>query len=574
MNTNYKDEEGCFVYRMLKSVAVRSALNVGDECKTKLSFNCGDLVSVNLIRQSRVTGSNNGPFLRLSDCSGWLFERKYGEKMMERLTVTEGLWAMYADNKNTGTALRRHPFDNSPKMEPSTAYLPMQKIYCDRRVVHPNSGVVSYRVQGTGGWVFDKRISANKESFMLLPEKSVKKGLFIYEVLSALAIRSRPSTSDGAKTSVIVNENELISCNAIRESPYNSGNGPFVRLTDGSGWLFKHKENCSDVFLKQVSIEEGSWMFKVLNSPSGIALRRQPIDNKMHYDKTFKPEEIVTCDKKVKASTGVNFYRVKGTDGWVFDKRGDSPMLQLVQHKRNPDISSSSWDVNYIRGIAAASSLKEVMFNPESRVISFKGEESEARINIYYTTRTVGTAMDHPSRGKTQLFRRNCSDEELVAIMKDPRTHTGRGYYTKNRYIGESIEHTKFGPALFIEGEEELRNGVLQVDEQILQLQRRRSTMQNSLKLYDNKRMKVEEEVESKRLQRKKEELAREQAREEKRRIREDLTCSVCGRVFQNRHARNQHYNDVHVIRCHVCYREFNSEHSLYQHCDAVGHYW
>jgi hypothetical protein len=38
---------------------------------------------------------------------------------------------------------------------------------------------------------------------------------------------------------------------------------------------------------------------------------------------------------------------------------------------------------------------------------------------------TVGTALDHPVKGKTQLFRRNQSLEDLAQIFANPRLHTG-----------------------------------------------------------------------------------------------------------------------------------------------------
>lgn len=49
-------------------------------------------------------------------------------------------------------------------------------------------------------------------------------------------------------------------------------------------------------------------------------------------------------------------------------------------------------------------------------------------INIYYTTRTVGTCLEHPRQGRTQLFRRGVSDALLEEILRDPRVHTPKGY--------------------------------------------------------------------------------------------------------------------------------------------------
>ena len=79
-----------------------------------------------------------------------------------------------------------------------------------------------------------------------------------------------------------------------------------------------------------------------------------------------------------------------------------------------------------IRNIAAEnSSWQEIGLNIPSKVISFRNSDSRARLNIYYTTMTVGSALEHPVWGATQLFRRNCTMEQLEELFEDPRTHTG-----------------------------------------------------------------------------------------------------------------------------------------------------
>ena len=172
---------GCFVYQITADagVAVRTALNVGDEQhnKTNLSFEKDDLVSVDLIRPSRVAGSTNGPFLRLSDNSGWLFEKKYGAVMAKRLPVDKGLWTFYVD---IATNLLAHPHTYIPKFaDSSTTYMPMQLLHFDRRVVSPSTKIASYRVQGTDGWVAER---VDSEKIILVPDHKVKVGLFAYEV--------------------------------------------------------------------------------------------------------------------------------------------------------------------------------------------------------------------------------------------------------------------------------------------------------------------------------------------------------------------------------------------------------
>lgn len=62
-------------------------------------------------------------------------------------------------------------------------------------------------------------------------------------------------------------------------------------------------------------------------------------------------------------------------------------------------------------------------------MVSYK--KDDVRINIYLTTNTVATCINHPKKGKTQLFRKHVDYNMLKQIFANPRTHTGKGYYTK-----------------------------------------------------------------------------------------------------------------------------------------------
>jgi hypothetical protein len=61
-----------------------------------------------------------------------------------------------------------------------------------------------------------------------------------------------------------------------------------------------------------------------------------------------------------------------------------------------------------VRVLAQALNAREIGHNEESRVISFA--VADTRINVYCTTGTVGTCLDHLVQGRTQLFRRKVSD--------------------------------------------------------------------------------------------------------------------------------------------------------------------
>jgi hypothetical protein len=98
--------------------------------------------------------------------------------------------------------------------------------------------------------------------------------------------------------------------------------------------------------------------------------------------------------------------------------------------------------VEEVRRIAESYSYVELSLNEESRVISFRSQSGSARINVYYTTGTVGTCLNHPKRGKTQLFRRETDMEQLDLVFQNPRSHTGKGYYRKTaQQLWKSDKH-------------------------------------------------------------------------------------------------------------------------------------
>ena len=91
-----------------------------------------------------------------------------------------------------------------------------------------------------------------------------------------------------------------------------------------------------------------------------------------------------------------------------------------------------------VRRLARAAGLEEIYYNEQSRVVSFAPADMDvladlSRINVYYTTGTVGTCINHPRQGRTQLFRRGVSLSMLPEIFRDPRIHTGTGYHRRIR---------------------------------------------------------------------------------------------------------------------------------------------
>ena len=98
-------------------------------------------------------------------------------------------------------------------------------------------------------------------------------------------------------------------------------------------------------------------------------------------------------------------------------------------------------DIETVRRIANQNGFEEVQYNDVSRVIAFQKGSPQCRVNVYYSTGTVATCLDHPRSGKTQLFRRGQSLDDLAGIFSNPRQHTGVGYFrSKGRESWQPVD--------------------------------------------------------------------------------------------------------------------------------------
>ena len=159
------------VYRVIRSVQLRHAPNVSDESRIPKApvFDIGELFAVDRARPSLV-GSENGPFLQLSNAYGWLFERKHGDAFAVRMPLERGLWPYRVCNESVGLALRSHPTNktedewkfgyshgvNDAHVSHAQVLYPHDHVvWADARVSF--EGVTYVRVQGTTGWLFTRR---------------------------------------------------------------------------------------------------------------------------------------------------------------------------------------------------------------------------------------------------------------------------------------------------------------------------------------------------------------------------------------------------------------------------------
>jgi hypothetical protein len=112
----------------------------------------------------------------------------------------------------------------------------------------------------------------------------------------------------------------------------------------------------------------------------------------------------------------------------------EAKQLLIYLEFENSVVPKYQWDENNdpkvvaIQEVAKRNNYPMIDMRTSPPMISF-GKDG-IRINIYYSTMTVETCIKHPKKGKTQLFRKNVSLSELDKIFKNPRQHTGKGYYT------------------------------------------------------------------------------------------------------------------------------------------------
>jgi len=98
--------------------------------------------------------------------------------------------------------------------------------------------------------------------------------------------------------------------------------------------------------------------------------------------------------------------------------------------------------LNALRVVAEYYGWHEIQHDDYQQLISFKHPKrpEHGRINVWYKRMTVGTALAHPFKGKTQLFRKFVKPKEMQRIFQNPRTHTGRGYYTRKEHENRELK--------------------------------------------------------------------------------------------------------------------------------------
>lgn len=116
----------------------------------------------------------------------------------------------------------------------------------------------------------------------------------------------------------------------------------------------------------------------------------------------------------------------------------DRRLVQLAESVGVPFSSMSSKWIFKEKNLDSVANAKGWMKVECKQPAMSSYKKDGVRLNFYLTTGTVGSSLDHPVKGKTQLFRRKVTD--FSALFDNPRIHTGKGYYMKKE---EGDDYTK-----------------------------------------------------------------------------------------------------------------------------------
>ena len=297
------------------------------------------------------------------------------------------------------------------------------------------------------GWVFD-RVRAPVgtmdngigERKCLIDDRHVELNQYaIYQALTDdLFIQAHPDTTYNSQRAdeLRIKKGDMVVVTVIQHSPEfeQHGNGPFLYLADGSGWLYGNRNHHQ--VMKAVPLVSGHWECVVQNNATCVGMLRHPMDVPEGFfaEKVLFPSgSMIQCDRKVKnVETGITFYRVVGREGWLPDSISGKTMLDVLScsdteesFESNPTIANNGWSADFVRGILATEpSYQETNFESKGCVMTFlRTGEKSARLNIFLKTQTVGfisipSTSDHTGTIKMQICKRNCSAKDLLDIIQ------------------------------------------------------------------------------------------------------------------------------------------------------------
>ncbi|GAX17046.1 hypothetical protein FisN_5Hh431 [Fistulifera solaris] len=400
-------------------------------------------------------------------------------------------------------------------------------------VLHSMRDIVKFTHQvastvASPGWVFDRTRApmakiegSSDERRCLIADNLVLLNQYaVYQALTDdLFIQTRTDITYNSQRAdeLRIKKGDMVVVKVIRHSPdfEQHGNGPFLYLADGSGWLYENRNHHQ--VMKVVPFVSGYWECMVRNNSEKVHLVRHPIDAQEGFFANkiaFYPESLIQCDRKVtNVDTGTSFYRVVGSEGWVPDHVSEKQSLEILSCTSSSaaeigDSSVKGWTPDFVRGILATEpSYQETHFEADSCVMTFDRTDKRAgRLNVFLKTQTVGFIACPASSGpmdnfKGQKCKRNCSARDLLRIIQGCSIEKEQvdiyDFYEEEKKEIDVIDivSSQFHEDTIVfqdssgrENEEKLRHQLLLCDGDISNLKIKRRNLLRRLTFFDEER--------------------------------------------------------------------------------------
>eukprot|EP00746_Dinoflagellata_sp_MGD_P000180 gnl/MRDRNA2_/MRDRNA2_100322_c0_seq1.p1 gnl/MRDRNA2_/MRDRNA2_100322_c0~~gnl/MRDRNA2_/MRDRNA2_100322_c0_seq1.p1 ORF type:complete len:849 (+),score=160.07 gnl/MRDRNA2_/MRDRNA2_100322_c0_seq1:98-2644(+) len=302
-----------------------------------------------LVTERIVPMDDDGAILKLGDGRGWVLEYVNGIRFLQatsRLapdTVERGDWTyIVVDPK--GICPRSEPtHDKAAKLKRCIEEGEVVRV-TERKIV---DGTMFLKTGSPAGWVFE--VQPGDQSRIRMRMVSVEQGMWSYQVRAekGIALRMRCSFSDAAKAGHGPSKGEIV---RVKER-LQCGETTFLRLADGTGWVFDKKNGrqmldligpkdvhepskaslvmpvlesgavsapSQDASVADSKAESSGWHYIVLD-PKGIRPRTEAA-----YDKGIKLKHRIEEGEVVhvverKPGEGTLFLKLSSPSGWVFD---------------------------------------------------------------------------------------------------------------------------------------------------------------------------------------------------------------------------------------------------------------
>jgi len=188
------------------------------------------------------------------------------------------------------------------------------------------------------------------------------------------------------------------------------------------------------------------------------------------------------------------------------------------------DKNAAALNLDDVRRMASSQGLMETYFNAKSRVISFCDPDSTLRVNVYYTTGTVGTCLKHP---------RNMKLQDLDRIFANPRAHTGEGYYTNSTTRESHLNSTTVSHGPVSDEETALSQQINILEQQLTEYRAQMSSLKTAREEEEWRKAAEAEEARQKEEQRKKAAEAEEARRKEEQRKKAEKARKKAEKILQ-----------------------------------------